>query len=185
MRIDAVVINASPLITLFRSGQADLLPRLFTHIVVPEAVWREVVLDGRDDPAARQLSQQSWPVREDVVSSPRVAAWALGAGETAVLSHALANPPLRAVIDDMDARRCARTLNIPMLGTGGLLVLAKRRGLLASVGEGIARLRDAGLWLSDDIVRILQDQAGEPIDPSTLRAILDKVPEPPPLAGDE
>jgi len=85
----------------------------------------------------------------------------LGAGETAVLSHALANPPLRAVIDDMDARRCARTLNIPILGTGGLLVLAKRRGLLTSVAEGIARLRDAGLWLSDDIARILANQAGE------------------------
>ena len=164
MRIDAVVINASPLITLFRSGQADLLPRLFTHIVAPEAVWQEVVLDEWEewaDRAARELSKQSWPVRAEVTSSPRVAAWELGAGETAVLSHALANPPQRAVIDDMDARRCAKTLNIPMLGTGGLLVLAKRRGLLPSVGEGIAKLRDAGLWLSDEIVQILKTQAGE------------------------
>lgn len=48
MRIDAVVINASPLITLFRSGQAGLLPRLFTHIVVPKAVWKEVVIDERE-----------------------------------------------------------------------------------------------------------------------------------------
>ena len=120
-----------------------------------------------------------------VVISPRVAEWGLGAGETAVLSHALANPPLRAVIDDMDARRCAKTLNIPMLGTGGLLVLAKRRGLLPSVGEGIARLRDAGLWLSDDIVRILKAQAGEPAGPAALRTILDKVPTRPPVADDE
>jgi len=161
MRIEAVVINASPLITLFRSGQADLLPRLFTHIVVPEAVWQEVVLDEWQDTAARELSKQSWPVRVEVVSSPRVAAWALGAGETAVLSHALANPPLRAVIDDMDARRCAKTLGIQTLGTGGVLVLAKRRGLLLCVGDGLAKLRDAGLWLSDDIVQILKTQAGE------------------------
>ena len=48
-----------------------------------------------------------------------------------------------------------------MLGTGGLLVLAKRRGLLTSVGEGIEKLRNSGLWLSDDIVRILKTQAGE------------------------
>ncbi len=119
MRIEAVVINASPLITLFRSGQADLLPGLFTRIVVPEAVWQEVTVDEREDRAARELGQQSWPIREHVPSSPRVAAWNLGAGETAVLSHALAHPPLRAVIDDMDARRCAQTLGIPMLGTGG------------------------------------------------------------------
>jgi hypothetical protein len=81
MRIDAVVINASPLITLFRSGQADLLPRLFTHIVVPEAVWQEVVVDEWEDAAARELSQQPWPVRLVVVSSPRVAGWELGGGE--------------------------------------------------------------------------------------------------------
>lgn len=185
MRIDAVVINASPLITLFRSGQADLLPRLFTHIVVPKAVWQEVVLDGWEDTASRELKLQTWPTREDVVSSPRVAAWELGAGETAVLSHALANPPLRAVIDDRDARRCAKTLNIPMLGTGGLLVLAKRRGLLPSVGEGIARLRDAGLWLSDEIVQILKTQAGEHVDTVALRSIMDKRPQHPPEAGDK
>lgn len=161
MQIDAVVINASPLITLFRSGQADLLPRMFRQIVVPEAVWQEVVKDGWEDTVAQQLSTQTWPVRENVVSSPRVAAWTLGAGETAVLSSALANPPLRAVIDDMDARRCAQTLGIPFLGTGGLLVLAKRRGLLTSVAESIEKLRDSGLWLSDDIVRILKTQADE------------------------
>ncbi|MFN0315926.1 MAG: DUF3368 domain-containing protein [Burkholderiales bacterium] len=61
----------------------------------------------------------------------------------------------------MDARRCARTLSIPMLGTGGILVLAKRRGLLASVGEAVEKLRSAGLWLSDDIVRLLKIQVDE------------------------
>ena len=75
-----MVINASTLITLFRSGQADLLPRLFNHIVVPDAVWQEVVLDEWEDTAALDLGKQPWPVHEAVVSSPRVAAWALGAG---------------------------------------------------------------------------------------------------------
>lgn len=98
MRIEAVVVNASPLIALFRSGQADLLPKLFNRIVVPEEVWKEVVLDERDDAAVRELGAQTWPRREVVANSPRVEAWNLGAGETAVLSHALANPPLRAII---------------------------------------------------------------------------------------
>jgi predicted nucleic acid-binding protein len=161
MRIDAVVINASPLITLFRSGQADLLPRLFSRMVIPHAVWQEVVVDGHDDAAARGLAHQNWPIRDQAAISQRVAAWNLGAGETSVLSYALANPPLRAVIDDADARRCARTLGIQMLGTGGLLVLAKRRGLLASVATGLDRLRDSGLWLSDELIKRLKTQAGE------------------------
>ena len=122
-----------------------------------------VVVDERQDQAARKLAKQPWPVREVAVVSPRVAAWGLGVGETAVLSHALANPTptLRAVVDDLDARRCAQTLGIPLLGMGGILVLAKRRGLLSSVDEGLEKLRQAGLWLAEDVVRILKAQAGE------------------------
>jgi predicted nucleic acid-binding protein len=161
MRIETVVVNASPLITLFRSGQADLLPRLFSRIIVPDAVWREGALDEWDDAAARDLGARTWPIRENVATSSLVEAWNLGAGETAVLSHALAHPPIRAIIDDADARRCARTLGIPLLGTGGVLVLAKRRGLLPSITEGIEKLRNAGLWLSDDLVGLLKAQANE------------------------
>lgn len=161
MRIDAVVVNASPLIALFRSGQADLLPRLFNRVIVPEAVWKEVVVDERDDAAARGLGIHVWPLREHVANSPRVEAWNLGAGETEVLSYALAHPPLRAVVDDADARRCAKTLGIPLLGTGGILLLAKRRGLLPSLADGLNRLRNAGLWLSDDLIDLLKAQAGE------------------------
>jgi len=160
MPIEAIVINASPLITLFRSGQADLLPQLFNRILVPEAVWQEVVAE-RGDAAALGLPAQSWPLREPVAVSPRVRDWNLGKGETAVLSRALAQPPLRAVLDDMDARRCAQALGILMFGTGGLLVLAKRRGLLASVTDSLSRVRAAGLWLSDDIVALIKAQAGE------------------------
>ena len=161
MLIDAVVVNASPLIALFRSAQADLLPGLFARIVVPEAVWREVVLEGHDDSAATGLAGQSWPIPEDVTVSPRVAAWNLSAGESSVLSYALAHPPLRAVIDDADARRCARTLGIPILGTGGVILLAKRRGLIDSVTTGGNRSRDAGLWISDGLVELMKKQAGE------------------------
>lgn len=161
MRIDDVVVNASPLISLFRSGQADLLPRLFRRIVVPDAVWNEVVVEDKDDAVARELSAQSWPVPESVNPSPRVNAWNLGAGETAVLSHALAHRPHRAIIDDAAARRCAITLDIPVLGTGGIILLAKRRGLIPSIGASLEKLRAGGLWLSDELVTALKAQAGE------------------------
>jgi predicted nucleic acid-binding protein len=75
MGIDTVVVNASPLTTLFRSAQADLLARLFARIMVPEAVWTEVVVDGWDDKAARELSAQPWPIREEVAVSLRCQAF--------------------------------------------------------------------------------------------------------------
>lgn len=42
MRIDRVVVNASPLICLSKSGLSDLLPSLFTEIIVPDKVYQEV-----------------------------------------------------------------------------------------------------------------------------------------------
>ncbi len=47
-----VVCNASPLINLARIGQLALLPRIFGRILVPEAVWQEVVEDGQGQPGA-------------------------------------------------------------------------------------------------------------------------------------
>jgi len=59
MWIDRVVVNASPLIVLFHSGQAGLLPQLFNEVVIPEAVWREVVTGGHQDFAASGLRDAS------------------------------------------------------------------------------------------------------------------------------
>lgn len=87
-------------------------------------------------------------------------AWNLGSGESEVLSYALNHPGVRAMVDDAAARRCARTEGIP-IGTGGAIVLAKRRGLIPTVSSSIEALRDAGLCLSDDLVSLLKQQAGE------------------------
>ncbi|MDZ7954701.1 hypothetical protein [Nostoc sp. DedQUE09] len=57
-----------------------------------------------------------------------VAAWDLGKGESQVLSLALKNSDCAAIVDDRAARRCGQALGITTIRTGGLLILAKRRG---------------------------------------------------------
>lgn len=44
MRIERVVINASPLIILFRGHLESLLPGLFGEIGTPDAVWSDDVV---------------------------------------------------------------------------------------------------------------------------------------------
>jgi predicted nucleic acid-binding protein len=162
VKSDRVVVNASPLIVLFKASLAHLLPQVFTEVLVPGAVWDEVIAGGPNDMAAQGLATTDWAKRIEVAAvDPAVLAWNLGQGESEVLSVALDHSGYRAVIDDAAARRCARTLQVPILGTGGVLVLAKRRGWIPSVGSSLQELRDAGLWLSDDIVALLVQQAGE------------------------
>ena len=159
MPIKQAIVNASPLITLFNSQLDNLLPQLFNVVEVPPAVWQEVTAH-KTDIAAQSLPNTPWAKQTAPVSvAASIAAWDLGAGESAVLSYALTHPSHTAIIDDAAARRCAISLNIPTLGTGGLIVLAKRRGIIPSVMEPIESLRSAGLWLSDRLVTLLKQQA--------------------------
>ncbi len=159
---ERAIVNASPLIVLFKSQQAELLPQLFAEILVPDAVWKEITAAGQEDLAARKLPQVSWAQQlEPEEIAPAVNAWDLGNGESAVLSLAMKTTNCRAIIDDRAARRCAKTLGIKTLGTGGILLLAKRQGLISAVFPRIQALRDAGLWLSPDLVDLLKQQAGE------------------------
>ncbi|MBE9110369.1 DUF3368 domain-containing protein [Nodosilinea sp. LEGE 07298] len=160
MSLERVVVNASPLIVLFKSGQAELLPKLFREILVPQTVWQEVTIP-QDDTVSRQLPDATWATAVEVSINSEIAAWDLGAGESAVLSYGMQNSGYRTIIDDAAARRCARTLGIATLGTGGVLVLAKRRGLIDSLGDRLTRLQDAGLWLSESVIAMLKQQAGE------------------------
>jgi predicted nucleic acid-binding protein len=162
MSINRVIINSSPLIVLFKSQQVELLPQLFTEILVPIGVWDEVTAATSDDAASRQLPNVSWVQRVELANiAPEVAAWDLGKGESEVLSQALTVSDCAAIVDDRAARRCAQALGITTIGTGGILILAKRRGLISSVSPRIEALRDAGLWMSDTLVNLLKQQAGE------------------------
>ena len=161
MRIERVVVNSSPLIILFRSGQSDLLPGLFKSIIVPEQVYGEILAGKTEDAAKKYLPHTTWIERRNVQISLPIAAWNLGAGESAVFSFALEEQGYRAVVDDLAARRCAKVFGIQTLGTGALLILAKRRGLIHSVEERLRWLRESGLYLSDTVFQKLISQAGE------------------------
>ncbi len=161
MRIERVVINASPFILLCKSGLVTLLPQLFSEICMPEAVWDEVERGG--DIASYRLYdyEKTWLDRYLLAPAEEVSTWNLGDGETEVLSFAFVNKSSTALIDDRAARRCAATLNIKTLGTGGILVLAKKCGLIENVSLELLKLTGAGLWLSDEITQVILKQAGE------------------------
>ncbi|MBE2199128.1 MAG: hypothetical protein IAE79_10990 [Anaerolinea sp.] len=56
-----VVSNTTPLIGLAVVGQFDLLRYLFGQITIPEAVFAEAVLFGREEGGAKQeVTQADW-----------------------------------------------------------------------------------------------------------------------------
>jgi len=98
----SVVSNASPLINLARIGQLDLLVQLYGELVVPEAVWREVVLKGTEQPGAKEIETAPWVQVRLVTNRELVRALRqeLDAGETEAIALAL---EIRAEFLLMDA----------------------------------------------------------------------------------
>ena len=135
-------VNTSPLIFLSQGGFLDLLQLLSATIVVPQAVATEIAAYGKDDPTAQALSQTDWLVVRDTPPVPTVIQnWDLGAGESAVLSWGYAHPGTEVIIDDLAGRRCAETFGIPVRGTLGLVLIAKKRGAISSARPVLEKLR--------------------------------------------
>ena len=84
MPVETVVLNASPLILLCNTALSFVLPALFSDIVVPEAVWHEIINGSRLDKAARLLPTLDWLQKVQTSLVPDVVHWDLGMGETAV-----------------------------------------------------------------------------------------------------
>jgi predicted nucleic acid-binding protein len=91
----------------------------------------------------------------------RVRAWRLDPGESQVLASALREPGRGVVIDDRAARRCAAFLSIPMIGTIGIVALARQRSTLKAAAPVYQALRDAGLFVSPALVKAVLAQFGE------------------------
>ena len=162
MPISRVIMNASPIICMMKAGIIEVLPALFKDIVVPQEVKREILVRGRTDLKGEVLASYQWiRLVNDIVVAPQVASWDLGQGESTVISFALDNPDFWTVIDDREARRCATALHCRHTGTLGIIVLAKRRGIIPSIRGYIERLKEAGLWLSDELVDQVFRKAGE------------------------
>jgi predicted nucleic acid-binding protein len=156
------VINASPLIYLAHADLTDLLLVEGNSVRIPVPVSAEIRQRGPLDPTVQVLDKTPWLEEvSPVAPAPRVAAWNLGPGETSVLSWALAHPGCVAILDDLAGRRCAETLDIPLIGTLGLVLKAKRFGRVPAARPVIDRLRDAGMYLSDRILNPALALVGE------------------------
>lgn len=157
-----IIADSSPLIVLLKSDLENILPELFEEIIVPEAVWQEILSSGKTDAATQKLPLLLWIKRTSAKESNKeIENYNLGKGETEALSLALEIPESGVILDDFAARKCARDLQIPFIGTGGLLISAKQKGLISSVSEALEKVQNEGLWLSDTVIEMLKEKAGE------------------------
>ena len=127
--VERWISNASPLIVLARVGHLGILRALPVPVLLPELVLAEVEAGNAKDGAADAVGACEHLTRVGTVDVPEhIATWLLHAGESQVLAHAVAMRDAGVLLDDRAARRCARALGLPLIGTIGLIVRATRAG---------------------------------------------------------
>ena len=149
-----IVSNASPLIALAQLNLLGQLAPLFADLVIPPAVAREI---------ARTVTPPAW-IRQQALGREidlRVRWAMLGAGETEAIGLALELGTHVVALDDRRARRLARTLGLPLVGTAGLLLAAKQDGLVPSLKPQLEALIRLGFFVGPAIVSGVLAEAGE------------------------
>ncbi|HSL84983.1 MAG TPA: DUF3368 domain-containing protein [Thermoanaerobaculia bacterium] len=138
------------------------MTKLAGEIAVPAAVRTEVSAGPRTSAPVRRFLRKRGVRREaDAPVPEEIAGWDLGAGESQVLRFAVANPGWEAVLDDLEARRCARSLGVPVTGTLGVVLRAKQAGTLKAARPMVEALVQKGAYLGRDLVEAALRSVGE------------------------
>jgi predicted nucleic acid-binding protein len=162
-----VVADAGPLIALARIERLSLLAELYGFVVVPEAVLIELRLDSHR-PGARVLSEalavgliEARVLPGHCEADMTRLSLVLDAGESAAILLAQELPCRFLLIDERRGRAIARRRGIPIAGLAGVLLAAKRHGLLESVQPVLMELSRQAYRLSDALVLKVLRLAGE------------------------
>ena len=134
---------------LHQLGLLHLLPALADKVVVPPGVVAELEAGRRAGVNLPELTGLSWAVvRAPASQSALPLVVDLGRGEAEVLALGLETRQAVVVIDDSLARRRAKALSLRFTGTLGLILDAKRVGLVPAVSPLIDQLDALGFRLA-------------------------------------
>ncbi len=159
------VANSSVLIALSTMGWLSLLQQRFPDgVLIPDALWREVVETGRGRPGTVEVREARWIQRRAVQDRDTVQLLSteLDAGEAEAIALARQEQADVVLLDEKEARRVARRLGMRVLRTVGLLIWARKQGLIPNLREALQVLQEqGGFRLSREIYRAALREVGE------------------------
>ena len=141
------VSNSSVLISLSIIGQLDLLHKRFPDgILIPTAVWYEVVESAQGRSGAEQVAAARWIEvigigDTDLVTMLKTS---LDTGEAEAIVLAREQNISIVLLDEKDARKVARKLGLSVLGAVGVLIWAKRAGIIDDLRSQLDALQHQG-----------------------------------------
>lgn len=131
MTDSSFISNSSPLIAFIKKKELNMLKILFKEIIIPKAVYDELVESNKQQDHIKVLKEtikEGWIIVKKL-KKPKIPDLNLGKGEKEAvnLCFEIENPFL--LIDEKKGSLIAKAFKIQTLGTLGILLLSKKRGI--------------------------------------------------------
>lgn len=159
---DLIVADSSPLISFARAKKLHLLQKVCNEIIIPSAVYDEVVVKGKGKPGAEEIKKAPWislrkpKNRIEVEKLQRQFDW--GESEAIILAE-----ELKAILlaDERIIIKEARRRGLLSMSTHLILIEAKRKNLIKSVRKELDDLIASGFRTTSELIRETLQKAGE------------------------
>jgi len=124
----------------------NVLYQLFGKIIIPEAVYFEVVIRGEGRSGAKDVKNANWIEKRKVKNKLAIKAFrvSLGSGESEALVLATECKADFIILDDWKARQTAEALSLPVIGTVAVLKKAQEKGIIDNLQSVLQDLKKVG-----------------------------------------
>ena len=155
-----LIADSSALIALSVCNSLELLDQLFTEVVVPEAVYKEVI--KADKPEARILKHylNGKVIKVDMHDFIYLDAYA-DAGETEAMKLYKQKSADKLLIDDKRGRKVAKINRIETIGSLGILIAAKQAGLIKQIKPRIEKIAQSRVYINQSLIEMVLEVAKE------------------------
>jgi hypothetical protein len=140
---EKAIADTSALIALEKINLLDVLSKIYSEIILPEAVISEFGTPAINCYSVRKVESPLVKLLCDNLN--------LGKGESEVIALSK-DTGVRIIIDDLKARKIAETLGLNIAGTIGILLKAEKLGLIESAYAKARELKDKGFYVSDELM---------------------------------
>ena len=158
-----VIVNSTPIIALSSIDKLGLLKELYGTVIIPNAVKDEIGAKSKSKAYTQLGSSNDWlHVREiNNVVHKQTFRTQLHDGEVEVIILGQELTADILVIDDYSAREYAKYLGLHVIGTVGIILLAKSKGFICEVRPLLDRLITNGIFISNRLYAEVLKMANE------------------------
>ena len=158
-----VIADTTPIITLMKLQRLDLLEKLFDTVIVPNAVYEELVSNSNYLMEAQTVVECPFLKRREVSDRQSIKILrevvGLDAGESEAIALAEEKHADLLIIDERKGRRVAKQMKLKIIGTIGILLQAFDCKILSQeeILSCSERLRDSSIRISDSLFELILD----------------------------